>query len=135
MDENFFINLLQLKKLDISQNKLTKISPSISNYIAISLLGACEKLLEVNYSQNKISEFPIEMAQLPKIEIIDCSYNEINELPKEGWMNNKLRNLNLEQNYLTDIPKELLRDTALDNLKLGRNQLNKRKIVILNNIW
>jgi len=119
--------LLNLTKLNLSKNKLTKLSKEIGNLtnLTILLLG-----------DNKLTELPKEIANLTNLANLSLSNNQLTKLPKEIGNLTNLSMLSLWNNQLIELPKEIVNLTNLTVLDLVRNQLTKlpKKIVNLTNL-
>jgi len=65
------VNLTQLKTLDLTSNKLTKLPKEIGNLI---------QLQELNLSRNQLTELPREIGNLTQLQHLNLSSNKLEEL-------------------------------------------------------
>ncbi|MFN8672353.1 MAG: leucine-rich repeat domain-containing protein [Candidatus Sericytochromatia bacterium] len=120
-------NIINLQKLDLSKNKISKLPSSISKL---------KNLKSINLSENELMDLPNELTELTNLEEIYLNKNRIYQLPN-GM--NKLKNLKkifLFNNHLNEIPNEIFKIESLEVLYLNLNYLNKipNKISKLKNI-
>ncbi len=113
----FFPSMYYVKTLFVSGNQLANIN-------GINQLKNAKTL---NFSNNKISEIPIEINQLKSLQILDLSNNQLLALPKSIIGLSRLEELNLENNQLGSLPPYLYRLRKLKVLKLSGNPLTERE--------
>lgn len=80
LPEVFFSSLPSVEYLDLSQNCLWELSPSV---------GLLKSLISLKLSGNILESLPSDLATLPRMESLDCSGNPVIEPPKAvvrgGW--------------------------------------------------
>ncbi len=106
----------QLKKittLDLSNNKLSSISPHLLKI---------KNLESLNLSENEIKSLPKEIEQLTNLQSLNCYKNYLTSIPEEIGRLTKLKSLNLEENDITSLPSDifLLQNTDI-NLRMNFN--------------
>lgn len=109
-----FSNLFMYKSLDLYNNSLGIIPPSI---------GKMTNLKELNLSLTNISHLPKEIGLLIKLKTLDLDNNNISDLPIEIGLLGNLTYLDCSYNQLTCLPKEMANITKLKRLYLHNNQL------------
>lgn len=104
--------LEQLKYLDLSGNKLTRLG-------AITKLG---NLRTLKLSENQLTSLE-GLESLQELEELDLSENNLTQLPQALAQLPKLRKLNLAKNHLKTIPDWLGNSTTLEELNLAQTQV------------
>lgn len=114
----YFSNLLNLKKLYISENNLNFIPEDV-------LPGLPDKLTELRINTNKLTTFPWDkLAYLKQLEILDLSENLLTDVPKTLSNYVSLKELILCKNHLAEItPLFLANITTLRILDLSYNDI------------
>ncbi|CAH8549002.1 unnamed protein product [Heterobilharzia americana] len=92
-------NLTQLRTLDLSKNRLTKITEYIGN---------CKLLSRFLVDYNQIDELPKAIGQLSELTVLGIKYNNLTELPIEICSCEKLTEFNIEGNHVTQMPENLI---------------------------
>lgn len=134
-----FYKLTQLRKLDISDNEIEKISPEIGNFI---------NLAEFDCNRNDIQELPDSIRYCRNLQVLDISNNPLQTLPggltqlralTELTLNDlslpalpedigclvNLRSLQGRDNLLKSIPDSLCNIGKLESLDLGSNEIEE----------
>jgi hypothetical protein len=118
IEKFFFTNLPNLININLSNNKIKKLSKNFfalkhlkilnleNNYIEyipdnIDLLNSIK---ELNFSINQIKNLPKTIKNLENLEILKFSNNKINIIPIEIGDINSLKVLHFDSNYFTEIP-------------------------------
>lgn len=115
IDLNQFIEVLaqcqNLKKLDLSQNSISKIPNTISKLISIQSL---------NLSENELTKLPNELYMLNNLTVLDLGANELKELPKGIGNLKALKILKLNSNWSNKFDANNLMNEIhlLENLEL-----------------
>lgn len=107
-----------LKKLKLSNNKLNKLHPSISNLIALE---------EFESDDNLLQELPETFSQLKKLEKLILSSNEFSEFPQVIFGLNKLSFLYISgdgKNKIKEIPDLFLQLPKLETFVMKFNSLS-----------
>ena len=86
-----FFNLVKLKHLDVSRNRLEKLPDDITK---------CPVLERLIVHRNRLNSFPAEMNNLRLLRFIDASYNNISHVGLELEMLSNLEELNLGQSLI-----------------------------------
>jgi len=106
--QNQFGNLLNLKKLNLSKNKLDEKSfPSTLRRLIF--------LEELNLSGNALCEIPAFVFHLPRLRVLHLAENRLTKISPQISQLSSLERLYLGQNQLESIPRQI---AALPNLKL-----------------
>jgi protein scribble len=149
-----FYKLTQLRKLDISDNEIERISHEIGNFV---------NLVEFDCNRNDIQEFPDSIRYLRNLQVLDISNNPLQSLPTgltqlkaltELTLNDlslpylpedigglvNLRSLQARDNLLKSIPDSLCTIPKLESLDLGSNEIeeipnNIGKLANLKVLW
>ena len=103
-----------LTSLNVSQNRLTRISPDI---------GELRGLVHFNCSKNRIVKFPAEIEDLENLKVLDMSWNNLGSYPPTLYKL-KLTHWDVSNNDLREIPVEignlqLLRETKEWEVGIG----------------
>ena len=101
--------LINLKRLDLFDNRLSKLPEAIAHLTNLQWF---------NLSNNQLSELPEEIAHLTNLQMLFLKNNQLSELPEEIGQLRSLEDLNLSDNQLTDLPTSL---GGLSNLRLYLN--------------
>ena len=107
-------SLTSVTHLNLARNKLSDISPAITQLFSLRYL---------NLSQNQLSHFPASITTLQALEDLDLSRNYLHEVPSAIGSLSALQHLNLMNNQLTSIPPALGNLSLLYRLGLKGNQL------------
>ncbi|TFG11889.1 MAG: leucine-rich repeat domain-containing protein [Promethearchaeota archaeon] len=107
--------LTQLKKMNLSKNKLISLPSSMSNL---------KLLKELDLSHNQFNKFPSIISQLKYLEKLSLKINSIEEVPDTVSEFSSLRLLDLRKNNLKILPKSLSNFKNLTYLGLSFNNLN-----------
>ena len=119
--KTIFLNLLNLVSIDLSENKLMKISKSFklftnlktlklnNNQISFipTFIGELNQLEYLSLYKNIINSIPSSIQDLTKLKHLDLSYNKIENIPIEIGVLNSLNVLHIDCNYFTKIPTTL----------------------------
>lgn len=134
-----FYKLTQLRKLDISDNEIEKISHEIGNFV---------NLVEFDCNRNDIQDIPDSIRYCRNLQILDISNNPLQSLPPgltqlkaltELTLNDlslpylpedigslvNLRSLQGRDNLLKAIPDSLCSLLKLETLDLGSNEIEE----------
>ena len=100
IDENFCLNLTQLRKLDARGNKIKIVSPHIKAIMTLQVLRLDSNILE---------ELPLEIGELIYLEELSFQYNRIKEVPAQLFskLSDSLLLLNLSDNKIKHLPPEI----------------------------
>ncbi|MFQ6669842.1 hypothetical protein Gotur_034933 [Gossypium turneri] len=105
--------LMRLIRLDLHQNRISSIPPSISG---------CSSLAEFYMGNNALSILTEELGALSRLGTLDLHSNQLKEYPV-GACKLSLSVLDLSNNSLTGLPAELGKMTTLRKLLLSGNPL------------
>ena len=109
-------DLVWLKKLYLSYNKLSKISDSIGNL---------ENLSALDLRYNQLSRIPDSIASLHNLSQLSLGYNQLRNLPNSIASLHNLSQLSLICNQLSRIPDSIASLHNLSQLDLSDNQLSE----------
>ncbi|CAH2234047.1 leucine-rich repeat-containing protein 58 [Pararge aegeria] len=142
---NRFINL---KILDISNNRLTSLPDVLKNcpltsliakhnYLTNESLPKCfhtskNTLRELNLSGNKLNLFPEQVLQLTSLKYLYLGGNNIVTIPNDIWKLNSLQILSLGGNQITEVPDSVGGLVSLQALVLSNNQIEQLPASIAN---
>jgi protein scribble len=139
-----FYKLTQLRKLDISDNEIERLSPEIGNFV---------NLVEFDCNRNDIQEIPDTIRYCKILQVLDISNNPLQSLPTglthlrnltELTLNDlsltclpddignlvNLRSLQGRDNLLKFIPDSLCSLQKLESLDLGSNEIEEIPILV-----
>ena len=119
--KTIYLNLLNLVNIDLSDNKLLKISKNFrlfknlkslkldNNQISFipSFIGELNQLELFSISKNLLSIIPTSIQDLTQLKSFYFSYNKIDNIPIEFGQLNSLNILYMDCNYFTKIPTTL----------------------------
>lgn len=142
--------LTRLQDLDVRGNGLRMLPREIGRLTRLRRLsvghvprttagkyGADHQLMNIDeelknhsnvFRRNYLSELPVEIRYLQKLELLECTLNQLTEIPLEIGFLTKLRKLFLGWNYLQKLPMEIGRITELRELYLHNNPLTELPI-------
>ncbi|XP_035227466.1 leucine-rich repeat-containing protein 57-like [Stegodyphus dumicola] len=103
-----------LRTLDLSNNKIGNIPPSIGQFTNLKNLSA---------SQIRITSLPEEIGTLKKLETVNFSMNELTSLPSSFAQLVNLRTINLSKNKFTELPSVFSNMKRLELLDMSHNKL------------
>ena len=103
-----------IKKLDLSNNKLTQLPVDILQLTRLTTL---------NLSYNQLTHLPVEIGQLTQLTTFNVSNNKLTILPVELWQLTRLAELYLSNTNLIQLPVEIGQLTLLTTLDLSGNNL------------
>ena len=137
-----FDSIINLKILDLSHNlfqdflvfrqlqSLEKINVSYNKLRNIYGLNFCEKLVEIDCSNNSIKEFPDEFLSIKSLYKLNISNNELNDLPSYICLLDNLAELNIEGNPMEEAPS-LKYSSTFQIKRFLRNNLSKKDIYFM----
>jgi Leucine-rich repeat (LRR) protein len=108
--------LINLKKLDLSQNNIQTIPPEIAS------LDSLESLV---LSGNKIKSLPDELSKLNGLSELDLKNNPLSEIPKVIFKLKNLKTLNLSNTKIDKLDAEIKNIAGLENLDVSGNNISK----------
>ena len=89
-------------------------------------------ITNLNLSNNKLTQLPVEIGQLSQLTMLDVSYNNLTQLPVEIGQLTQLTTLHLSHNKLSQLPVEIGELTQLTSLHLSNNKLTHLPVEIGN---
>jgi len=110
-------NFALLSTVDLSENQLIEISPSIN---------LCKSMCELNLSGNQLPVLPNEIGALGSLISLNLSHNRLKQLPDSINGLAKLQRLDVRENRLEALPSILNGLVALETLYLSKNLIGKR---------
>ena len=130
VEDEVFSENSKLEKIDLMENRLTKISKKV-------LVGDFKDLQEINFSYNMLSYIePGSFDKLPQLESIDLSYNCLKHFHSDVFKKNpELSQVYLNDNEINKMESDLFNSkTDLKLLDLSRNNLDFIPIFEMKNI-
>ena len=115
IDEDRWWDRIDLTKLILASNQISKISPKIKN------LGSSLQVLDLH--DNNLSLLPEEIGDLENLTKLNLSHNKITFLPMSFFNLRNLRHMNLNHNELNEIHEDLGQLDMLETLDLAHNKL------------
>ena len=115
-----FYAIPDMTQLDLSNNDLTSVPDSISNFSAITNL---------ELSNNRIDTISPEIGKLKNLRKLDLSNNQLEKLPKEIGELSALYKLDITNNKISTLPKSLSDLKSLQWLDATQNQLTKKAVL------
>ena len=123
--KTIFLNLINLINIDLSDNRLMKISKNFKLFKNLKFLklnnnqitfipqfiGELNQLEHLSLFKNFINVIPSSIQDLSKLKLFDISSNKVEDIPMEFGFLNSLNTLHIDCNNFTKIP------TTLYNLK------------------
>ena len=109
--------LLNLRTLDLSENKLTGDS--------LKKLGSLSKLKSLALDNNKLSSLPAELCTLNELTSLSLNHNSLAVLPDALGALGKLKTLQLSHNSLTALPESMCAMANLTTLDASANRLQQ----------
>ncbi|XP_059202351.1 malignant fibrous histiocytoma-amplified sequence 1 homolog [Centropristis striata] len=104
----------QARRVDLQRNKLKWVT-GISRFT---------HLTKLNLSRNKIIEFPQEMRNLHRLEMLYMNHNNIRAIPEGVFPHlSRLKFLKLSNNRLANLPSDINQCTGITYLDFSRNCL------------
>lgn len=104
-----------MRTLRIGQNRVTKIPLNFAQLFV--------NLKQLVANKNGISMLPVDMFDLPMLEVLVLSKNELSSLPNVNNPKIRLRCLVLSKNQFGDIPASIGKISLLQKLYLDNNQI------------
>ncbi len=119
---HYFMNLMNVEKVDISYNQITLIPPEGIEY---------PKCKNLSIKGNRLQQFPTAVSDVKTLEKLDLSENKISSIEDDAF--DKLENLielDLSFNELTYLPSSIGKLTKLKRLNLSGNNIGSTKSLI-----
>ena len=130
--KTIFLNLINLINIDLSDNRLMKISKNFklfknlrslklnNNQISFipQFIGELNQLEHLSLFKNFINFIPTSIQDLSQLKYFDISSNKVEDIPMEFGFLNSLNVLHIDCNYFTKIPTTLYNLKKLSDLSL-----------------
>ncbi|MCP4697068.1 MAG: GTPase [Gammaproteobacteria bacterium] len=113
---NELLRLPDLRRLDLSEQRLRKIPRAVFRLTQLQVL---------DLRRNKLEALPSEIFQLQNLTQLDLSYNGLSALPPEIAQLQNLTQLDLGQNKFSALPPEITQLHDLRELNLKDNSLEE----------
>ncbi|MGI0106164.1 AAA family ATPase [Salinimicrobium sp. WS361] len=108
-------NLTNLKRIIISNNNITKISPELAKLAHFE---------DLRIPQNKLKKVPRTIFHLERLKILILNHNELTSLPSEVENLKNINQLHLQQNQIEKLPPEIGKLSELTHLYLNNNPIS-----------
>jgi len=112
-EENWWDHV-ELTKLILACNKISAISPKISNLAGLSIL---------DLHDNQLETLPDQIGDLPNIRKLNIGHNRLSSLPAGLFNLKELRTLQLNNNHLETLDDRISDLSMLTSLDLANNHL------------
>ena len=138
IDEDRWWDRIDLSKLILASNQISKVSPKIKN-LSVSLkvldlhdnnisllpeeIGELENLTKLNLSHNKLTFLPINFFNLKNLRSLDLNHNELNEIHEDIGNLDMLESIDLAHNKLIELPTSLTCLSKVFNFNASHNCL------------
>lgn len=114
--EEVFTLAENLRNLDLSKNKITRVPEDLSMF---------KFLKQLNLSTNMIQVLPESLANLKKLELLNVSFNSLASLPKSITTLSNLKQVYLNDNKFKVFPKELIGLNNIEVVDLSNNKITE----------
>ncbi|MCP4131277.1 MAG: hypothetical protein GY754_09875 [bacterium] len=111
----------QALKLFITGDTLVLTEKELKEIPAV--LSVFSHIKKVDISGNHIVKFPLVLAELPRLEVLDLTYNRLGRLPVEIGSMKNLKELYLGENRFKKFPIALAELTAIETLDISHRSL------------
>lgn len=101
--------------LDLSSNRLATLPASVSRIFF--------NLSSLDISSNALSEFPVQLCSLHRLQVLYAKHNRMKSLPKGFARLRRLKELHLSGNCFDHFPLQLCELEGLEYLHFGGNQI------------
>ncbi|VVC91816.1 unnamed protein product [Leptidea sinapis] len=105
-----------LRNLDLSKNKISRISDEISKL---------KNLKQLKLDCNLIQDIPNSLTNLKKLELLNVSSNKISSLPQSFSYLTNLKQVYLSNNNFTHFPTQLYGLKNLDVVEISNNKISE----------
>ena len=135
LSEDQIKNMINIKKLDLSINKLTtiqsfhyftsltRIDLSRNKLISISPLCSIQSLESLSLSVNLLSEIPIEISQLKRLTTFEIDHNQLKTFPIH-ICECPIERIDISGNEIECFPIEITKLTTVKEMFVRNNQLS-----------
>jgi len=125
--------LLQQQRLGSSEEDFVVDSMNLSSFpMSNFVLRHISQFTKIHLQNNQLSVLPLEIFQLPELEMLNISHNRLTDLPTEfkggnsdSWNCPKLKFLDVSHNELQSIPTALWKLSNLKQLIAHHNCVDK----------
>lgn len=105
-----------IRNLELSQNKIKHLPPSIGHFSALK---------QLHLAENVIGVLPDEIGLLKNLEVLNLQSNKLSSLPETIMGCSSLKTLNISANCFSDFPVPVCHLTSLDTLNLSQNSITE----------
>jgi Leucine-rich repeat (LRR) protein len=130
------INLKKLRVLDVSNQKLAKLSNNLFRMQSLETLNASSNEIEsidqrisentvlqsLDLGGNKLTEIPDEMVNLNALKILYLTSNQLTAIPK---ISQSIKKLNIDDNRISEISSSIIDLVNLETLNLSDNPIKE----------
>ncbi|KAJ1366195.1 Leucine-rich repeat-containing protein 57 [Parelaphostrongylus tenuis] len=103
-----------IRNLELSQNKIKELPPSIGLFCALK---------QLHLSENMIGVLPDEIGLLKNLETLNLQSNKLSTLPETIIGCSSLKTLNISANCFSQFPVPVCHLISLDTLNLSQNSI------------
>jgi len=118
-NENWW-DQVDMTKLILACNKISAISPQISNLCSLTVL---------DIHDNQLETLPDSIGELQRMSKLNLSHNRFKEIPQGIFMMKELRVLQLNNNKIEEIDEKISDVNMLNNFDLANNLIKVEKIM------
>ena len=137
VDEDNWWERVDLTKLILASNQISKISPKVKHLMSLQILdlhdnnltflpeeiGELENLTKLNVSHNKLTFLPMGFYQLKNLRVLNLCHNELNEIHEDICHLIMLENFDLAYNKLIELPTGIGSLNKVNNFNASHNVL------------
>ncbi len=137
VEEDNWWDRVDLTKLILASNQISKVSPKIKNLVTLQVLdlhdnnlsilpdeiGALENLSKINLSHNKLTFLPLGFFNMKNLRYVNLAQNELNEIHDDVGNLLMLESFDLSHNKLMELPSGLGSLTRVTTFNASHNML------------
>ncbi|VDO68986.1 unnamed protein product [Heligmosomoides polygyrus] len=105
-----------IRNLELSQNKIKELPPSIGEFTLLK---------QLHLSENALTAIPDEIGMLKNLEVLNLQSNKLSTLPDSLVGCTSLKTLNISSNSFTRFPVPVCHLMSLETLNLAQNAITE----------